>query len=72
MALAVLLAAATLSLPAPAGADAPPLPPGPAYWMATADGGVFAYGRAGFSGSMSGAPLGAPVAAMASTPSGGG
>ena len=42
------------------------------YWLAAADGGVFTFGDAGFSGSMGGKPLSAPVVGMASTPDGGG
>ncbi len=41
-------------------------------WLAAADGGVFAYGGAGFHGSLGGVHLNAPVVGMASTPDGGG
>ena len=47
-----------------------PLRPGPAYWLAGADGGVFSYGRAHFAGSAAGSGLRSPVAGIASTPSG--
>ena len=40
------------------------------YWSAAADGGVFAFGDAGFYGSMGGTRLAAPVVGMAPTPSG--
>ena len=40
------------------------------YWMAGADGGVFAYGGAPFEGSHGGAPLGAPIVGIAATPDG--
>jgi hypothetical protein len=42
------------------------------YWLAAADGGVFAYGNAHFFGSMGGQHLNAPVVGIAATPSGGG
>jgi hypothetical protein len=47
-----------------------PLRPGPGYWLAGADGGVFAYGRAHFSGSAAGAGLQASLSGIAATPSG--
>ena len=40
--------------------------------MVASDGGVFAFGDAGFHGSMGGKPLNAPVVATASTLNGGG
>ena len=40
------------------------------YWEAASDGGVFAYGDAGFYGSHGGSPLNRPVVGMASTPDG--
>jgi len=42
------------------------------YWEVAADGGVFAFGDAGFSGSMGGQHLNAPIVAIAATPDGGG
>jgi len=42
------------------------------YRMAAADGGVFAFGDAGYYGSMGGRTLAAPVVGIASTPDGGG
>jgi outer membrane protein assembly factor BamB len=51
----------------------PYIPGGPAvqgYITAAADGGVFAYGTAGWFGSMGGRPLNKPVVGMAATPSG--
>ncbi|MGH9093254.1 MAG: IPT/TIG domain-containing protein, partial [Acidimicrobiales bacterium] len=42
------------------------------YWESAADGGIFAYGNAGFHGSMGGQPLNAPVVGMAATPDDGG
>ena len=38
------------------------------YWLAAADGGVFAFGTAPFSGSMGGQALGAPIVGMAAGP----
>ena len=37
------------------------------YWMAASDGGIFAFGGAGFHGSAAALPLGAPVVALAPT-----
>ena len=49
------------------------VPPGlGGYWMAAADGGIFAFGDAPFLGSMGGRRLNAPVLGMAPTPSGNG
>ncbi|HZM56693.1 MAG TPA: hypothetical protein VFC03_16860, partial [Acidimicrobiales bacterium] len=39
------------------------------YWLVAADGGVFALGSAGFSGSMGGQSLNAPVVGIGSVPS---
>jgi len=60
-----------MSLPAsalpPPGAEPPP-----SYRMVASDGGIFAFGDAGFHGSMGGRPLNAPIVGMAATPDGGG
>jgi hypothetical protein len=40
------------------------------YWLAGADGGVFAYGDAGFFGSAGALPLNQPIVAIAATPDG--
>ena len=45
-------------------------PDGRGYWLAASDGGIFAYGDAGFYGSTGGMPLNKPVVAMAATPDG--
>ena len=45
-------------------------PDGQGYWLASADGGVFSFGDAGFYGSMAGKHLGAPIVGMAATPDG--
>jgi hypothetical protein len=42
----------------------------PGYWVATRDGGVMAFGSAGFFGSMGGKKLNAPIVGMASTRTG--
>jgi hypothetical protein len=41
-------------------------PTGQGYWLAAADGGVFAYGVVPFQGSMAGKSLNAPVVGIAS------
>lgn len=45
-------------------------PSGHGYWVVGSDGGVFAYGDAGFHGSMGGHTLNAPVVGITATPSG--
>jgi N-acetyl-anhydromuramyl-L-alanine amidase AmpD len=45
-------------------------PTGQGYWLVAADGGVFAFGDAGFHGSMGGTVLNRPVVGVVSTPSG--
>jgi hypothetical protein len=45
-------------------------PDGQGYWLVASDGGVFAFGNAGFYGSMGGRPLSKPVVGIASTPDG--
>jgi CHAP domain len=47
-------------------------PDGGGYWLASADGGVFAFGDARFYGSAGNLALQAPIVAMATTPDGGG
>ena len=43
---------------------------GGGYWEAAADGGLFAFGDAGYYGSMAGKPLHQPIVGIASTPDG--
>jgi hypothetical protein len=57
-------------IPVPLAPQPKPLRAGPGYWVAAADGGVFAYGRAHFSGSAAGSRLRQPVAAIAVSPTG--
>ena len=42
------------------------------YWMVASDGGIFAFGGAGFFGSKGGQPLDKPIVGMSPTPSGNG
>jgi hypothetical protein len=65
----------TLLAPAPAHLNAPivgtaPTPDGKGYWMVGSDGGIFAFGDAGFFGSEGGLPLNAPIVGMAPTADG--
>jgi hypothetical protein len=48
----------------------PPTTGSNGYWLAAADGGVFAFGDAAFYGSMGGRPLNSPIVGMAATPDG--
>ena len=58
-----------LSAPIVAGVGTPS---GNGYWLAGADGAVYAFGDAGYHGSMSGKPLNGRIVALAATPSGNG
>ena len=54
-------------------AGLPPTPPPPGlgrYWMAARDGGIFAFGSAGFYGSTGAIHLNQPIVGMAATPTG--
>ena len=74
--LASLLAAVPGVAPAAAAGAvddaAGPRRPGPAYWLVGADGGVFAFGRARFAGSVSQLPAPNAVVAVAATATGDG
>jgi alpha-tubulin suppressor-like RCC1 family protein len=50
------------------GASFTPLHQG--YWLVASDGGIFAFGDAGFHGSMGGHPLNRPIVGIAGTPDG--
>src|SRR4051812_47131922 len=69
-------ASAAPAAPAPPPAPAAPVrtaaaePPG--YWLVGGDGGIFAYGSAGFKGSTGAMQLNRPIVGMAPTPGGGG
>ncbi len=54
------------------GVPAPTPSTGPGYRLVVADGGVFAYGDAGFFGSGGGTALAKPIVGISSTPDGGG
>jgi hypothetical protein len=47
-------------------------PDGKGYWLAADDGGIFAYGDAGFYGSAASLPLNEPVVGIQASPDGGG
>jgi len=49
-----------------------PTPDGGGYWLVASDGGIFAFGDAGFHGSTGALHLNMPVVGMAPTPDGGG
>ncbi len=53
---------------APATASRSATPDGKGYWEVASDGGIFAFGDAGYYGSMGGQPLAKPVVGIASTP----
>ena len=59
---------AASSQPSPGQPPSSQAPPPPGYWLVGSDGGVFAFGDAGFYGSMAGKSLAAPVVGMAATP----
>ena len=48
----------------------PPPRPGKGYWLVASDGGIFAFGDAGFYGSLGAIRLNQPIVGMAATPSG--
>jgi hypothetical protein len=60
------------AVPALVGLPFPWGPSGTGYAAVASDGGIFTFGTAGFSGSMGGHPLNAPIVGMAATPDGAG
>ena len=50
----------------------PPTPDGKGYWLVASDGGIFAFGDAGFYGSTGRLPLNKPIVGIAATPDGNG
>ena len=58
--------------PQPAVVGMAATPDGDGYWEVASDGGIFAFGDAGFHGSMGGQHLNKPVVGMAATPDGDG
>ncbi|HEU5447834.1 MAG TPA: hypothetical protein VFW57_02380, partial [Acidimicrobiia bacterium] len=54
----------------PAGAASPTVGRSAGYWAVASDGGIFAFGDAGFYGSTGAISLNKPIVGMASTPSG--
>jgi hypothetical protein len=58
--------------PATRGGGGATTPSGKGYWLVAADGGVFAYGDAGFYGSTGGQHLNAPIVGIATTRDGNG
>jgi hypothetical protein len=72
---ALVVAGVVLTCAGVAAAQAAPVAgiastPGQGYWVAGSDGGVFAYGDAGFSGSLGGQSLNKPVVGIAAVPDG--
>ncbi len=58
----------TMGLPSPGWSL--PSPDGNGYWLVASDGGIFAYGDAGFYGSAGAMALNKPIVGMATTPDG--
>ncbi len=67
LAAAALVTGVTAKAPTPARAGT-----GSGYWLVGTDGGVFAFGQAGFHGSAGGMGLNQPIIGTATTPRGGG
>ena len=63
-----------LAAPAPSAnaAEVVTTPSGNGYWLVATDGGIFAYGDAGFYGSLGDRPLNSPITGMVPTPTGNG
>ena len=63
-----------LAAPAPSAtaAEVVSTPSGNGYWLVATDGGIFAYGDAGYYGSLGGTTLNKPITGMVPTPTGNG
>ncbi|HZI39925.1 MAG TPA: hypothetical protein VFF24_16625, partial [Acidimicrobiia bacterium] len=70
IAVAVPIARAGEDVQSAAAPFTPSTPAGNGYWLVASDGGVFAFGGAGFHGSMGGTRLNRPMVGMAATVSG--
>ena len=70
--LAMLASLVVAPTPAAMAAEAVTTPSGNGYWLVATDGGVFAFGDAGFYGSLGATPLNEPITGMVPTPSGNG
>jgi hypothetical protein len=70
----LLMMFSLLAAPAPSAtaAEVVSTPSGNGYWLVATDGGIFAYGDAGFYGSLGGTPLNKPITGMVPTPTGNG
>ena len=66
----LLMMFSLLAAPAPSAsaAEVVSTPSGNGYWLVATDGGIFAYGDAGFYGSLGGTPLNSPITGMVPTP----
>ena len=70
----LLMMFSLLAAPAPSAtaAEVVSTPSGNGYWLVATDGGIFAYGDAGFYGSLGSTPLNKPISGMVPTPTGNG
>ena len=69
----LIMLTSLLAAPAPSATAAEVVvatPSGNGYWLVATDGGIFAYGDAGFFGSLGATPLNKPITGMVPTPTG--